>query len=106
MKKIVLVLVLGLFVSSNTYADQKNVLKCGGKYVGYNDNFLYLNWQEDEHQFKDKVLIKEKTDTSLIASLPRSDKIELNVQKKYISYSFFGKEKLVLLCKKFELNKL
>jgi hypothetical protein len=106
MMKILAVVILGFFTSSIAYADQKNVLKCGGKYVGYNDNFLYLNWQEDEHQFKDKVLIKEKTDTSLITSLPRSDKIELNVQKKYISYSFFGKEKLVLLCKKFELNKL
>ena len=98
--------VLVVFVSSNTYADQKSVLKCGGKYIGYDDKFLYLNWQEDDHKFKDKVLIKEKTDTSLIASLPRSDKIELNIKKKYISYSFFGKEKLVLLCKKFELNKL
>jgi hypothetical protein len=98
--------VLVVFVSSNTYADQKSVLKCGGKYIGYDDKFLYLNWQEDDHKFKDKVLIKEITYTSLIASLPRSDKIELNIKKKYISYSFFGKEKLVLLCKKFELNKL
>jgi hypothetical protein len=104
--KILSIVILGFFVGSIAYADQKSVLKCGGKYIGYDDKFLYLNWQEDEHKFKDKVLIKEKTETSLIASLPRSDKIELNIKKKYISYSFFGKEKLVLLCKKFELNKI
>ena len=79
MKKIVLVLVLGLFVSSNTYADQKNVLKCGGKYVGYNDNFLYLNWQENEHQFKDKVLIKDCL--NMILKTTEGGKKKLNLSK-------------------------
>ena len=80
------------------------ILMCGGKYIGYDDQFIYLNWQKDKKEFKDKLFIKDKDNGSLKVSLASSDTLTLYPNKKYISYWLYGKERLVYLCKDIKLK--
>ena len=82
----------------------QTTLMCGGKYIGYDDQFIYLNWQKDKKEFKDKLFIKDKDNGSLQVSLATSDTLMLYPNKKYISYWLYGKERLVYLCKNIKLK--
>ena len=77
---------------------------CGGKYIGYDDQFIYLNWQKDKKEFKDKLFIKDKDNGSLQVSLATSDTLTLYPNKKYLSYWLYGKERMVYLCKDIDLK--
>jgi hypothetical protein len=44
MKKLLTLLALILIFSGVAVANQ-TTLMCGGKYIGYDDQFIYLNWQ-------------------------------------------------------------
>ena len=79
-------------------------LICGGKYIGYDDQFIYLNWQKDKKEFKDKLFIKDKDNGFLQVSLATSDTLMLYPNKKYLSYWLYGKERMVYLCKDIELK--
>lgn len=103
MKNLTILLLLGFFITNVGYA-QTTTLICGGKYIGYDDEFIYLNWNKDKKIFKDKIFIRDKKDNSIIATLATSDTIRLYYKKKYLSYSLYGKEKIVYLCKNIELN--
>jgi len=82
----------------------QTTLMCGGKYIGYDDQFIYLNWQQDKHKFKDKLFIKERDNGSLKVSLASSDTLTLYPNKKYLSYWLYGKERIVYFCKDIELK--
>ena len=104
MKKIsYLILALGLLFGEIAVANQ-TTLMCGGKYIGYDDQFIYLNWQEDKKEFKDKLLIQDRANKALKVSLATSDTLMLYPNKKYLSYWLYGKKKLVYLCKDIDLK--
>jgi hypothetical protein len=92
-----------LFLSSPTFASDMTVIKCGG-YVGYDDKFIYLNWQEDKKEFRDKISIRERSDKYIMATLPTSDKIEIKNNGRYITYYVYGRERINYLCTKATLN--
>lgn len=83
---------------------KQTTLMCGGKYIGYDDQFIYLNWQQDKHKFRDKLFIKERDNGSLKVSLASSDTLTLYPNKKYLSYWLYGKERIVYFCKDIELK--
>lgn len=97
------VLFLG-WLSSGVASANQTTLMCGGKYIGYDDQFIYLNWQQDKHKFKDKLFIKERDNGSLKVSLASSDTLTLYPNKKYLSYWLYGKERIVYFCKDIELK--
>ena len=103
MKKLLTLLALFLILGGVAVANQ-TTLMCGGKYIGYDDQFIYLNWEQDKHKFKDKLFIKERDNGSLKVSLASSDTLTLYPNKKYISYWLYGKERLVYLCKNIKLK--
>ena len=104
MKKIsYLILVLGLLFAGVAVANQ-TTLMCGGKYIGYDDQFIYLNWQEDKKEFKDKLLIQDRANKALKISLATSDTLMLYPNKKYLSYWLYGKKRLVYVCKDIDLK--
>ena len=96
-------LALSLMLGEVAVANQ-TTLMCGGKYIGYDDQFIYLNWEQDKHKFKDKLFIKERDNGSLKVSLASSDTLTLYLNKKYISYWLYGKERLVYFCKDIKLK--
>ena len=95
MKKFLAFLVLSWIFGGVGNANQ-TTLMCGGKYIGYDDQFIYLNWQKDKKEFKDKLLIQDRPNKALKVSLASSDTLTLYPNKKYISYWLYGKERLVL----------
>jgi len=103
MKKIIPFLAISWMFSEVANANQ-TTLMCGGKYIGYDDQFIYLNWQHDKHKFKDKLFIKERDNGSLKVSLASSDTLTLYPNKKYLSYWLYGKERIVYFCKDIELK--
>ena len=104
MKKLFpLILVLGLLWGGKVGANQ-TTLMCGGKYIGYDDQFIYLNWQEDKKEFKDKLLIQDRANKALKISLATSDTLMLYPNKKYLSYWLYGKKRLVYVCKDIDLK--
>ena len=104
MKKIVLVLVLYLLWGAQANANM-TIIKCGG-YVGYDEKFIYLNWQADKKEFRDKILIRERSDKYIMATLPTSDKIEIKNNGRYITYYVYGRERINYLCTKVKLEHL
>ena len=104
MKKIsYLILALGLLFGEIAVANQ-TTLMCGGKYIGYDDQFIYLNWQQKKQKFKDKLFIKDKNNESLQVSLATSDTLMLYPNKKYLSYWLYGKKRIVYVCKDIDLK--
>ena len=100
MKKLFsLILVLGLLFGEIAVANQ-TILMCGGKYIGYDDQFIYINWEEYNKNFRDKLKIIDKQDTILVTKLSTSDTLVLFTKKKYLSYWLYGKERIGYLCKK------
>jgi len=97
---ITLLLLLGGAASANM-----TIIKCGG-YVGYDEKFIYLNWQEDKKQFRDKIAIRERSDKYIMATLPTSDKIEIKNNGRYITYYVYGRERINYLCTKVKLEHL
>ena len=97
---ITLLLLLGGAASANM-----TIIKCGG-YVGYDEKFIYLNWQEDKKQFRDKITIRERSDKYIMATLPTSDKIEIKNNGRYITYYVYGRERINYLCTKVKLEDL
>ncbi len=97
---ITLLLLLGGAASANM-----TIIKCGG-YVGYDEKFIYLNWQEDKKQFRDKIPIRERSDKYIMATLPTSDKIEIKNNGRYITYYVYGRERINYLCTKVKLEDL
>ena len=97
---ITLFLMLGGLASANM-----TIIKCGG-YVGYDEKFIYLNWQEDKKQFRDKIAIRERSDKYIMATLPTSDKIEIKNNGRYITYYVYGRERINYLCTKVKLEHL
>jgi hypothetical protein len=88
---------------STSFAADMTVIKCGG-YVGYDDKFIYLNWQEDQKEFRDKISIRERSDKYIMATLPTSDKIEIKNNGRYITYYVYGRERINYLCTKVKLE--
>ena len=104
MKKLLfLIFVLDLLIGGIAVANQ-TTLMCGGKYIGYDDQFIYLNWQQNKQKFKDKLFIKDKNNGSLQVSLATSDTLMLYPNKKYLSYWLYGQKRMVYLCKDIELK--
>ena len=104
MKKLLsLIFVLGLLFGEIAVANQ-TTLMCGGKYIGYDDQFIYLNWQQNKQKFKDKLFINDKNNEFLQVSLATSDTLTLYPSKKYLSYWLYGKERLVYFCKDIKLK--
>jgi hypothetical protein len=99
-----LILVLGLLWGAPANA-KMTIIKCGG-YVGYDEKFIYLNWQEDKKQFRDKISIRERSDKYIMATLPTSDKIEIKNNGRYITYYVYGRERINYLCTKVKLEDL
>ena len=100
MKKLLsLIFVLGLLFGEIAVANQ-TILMCGGKYIGYDDQFIYINWEEYNKNFRDKLKIIDKQDTILVTKLSTSDTLVLFTKKKYLSYWLYGKERIGYLCKK------
>ena len=97
---ITLFLMLGGLASANM-----TIIKCGG-YVGYDEKFIYLNWQENRKEFRDKLLIRERRDKYIMATLPTSDKIEIKNNGRYITYFVYGRERINYLCTKVKLEDL
>jgi hypothetical protein len=97
---ITLLLLLGGAASANM-----TIIKCGG-YVGYDEKFIYLNWQKDKKQFRDKIAIRERSDKYIMATLPTSDKIEIKNNGRYITYYVYGRERINYLCTKVKLEDL
>ena len=95
---ITLLLLLGGAASANM-----TIIKCGG-YVGYDEKFIYLNWQENKKQFRDKIAIRERSDKYIMATLPTSDKIEIKNNGRYITYYVYGRERINYLCTKVKLE--
>ena len=104
MKKILTFLTLFLMLGGVASANM-TVIKCGG-YVGYDDKFIYLNWQEEKKEFRDKLPIRERAEKSIMATLPTSDKIEIKNNGRYITYSVYGRERINYLCTKVKLEQL
>ena len=98
MKKVMSFLALSLMLGEVAVANQ-TTLMCGGKYIGYDDQFIYLNW--DKNKFLDKLPIIDRADSLLVTSLPSSEKLFLNTKKKFLSYWLNGKERIGYLCKTF-----
>ena len=95
-----------LLFSKPAFAANMTVIKCGG-YVGYDDKFIYLNWQEDQKEFRDKLPIRERAEKYIMATLPTSDKIEIKKNVRYyITYSVYGRERINYLCTKVKLEQL
>ena len=69
-----ILLIILLFLQAPVFAANMNIIKCGG-YVGYDEKFIYLNWQEDKKQFRDKISIRERSDKYIMATLPRSEEV-------------------------------
>jgi hypothetical protein len=91
---------------STSFAADMTVIKCGG-YVGYDDKFIYLNWKEDQKEFRDKLPIRERAEKYIMATLPTSDKIEIKKNVRYyIAYSVYGRERINYLCTKVKLEQL
>ena len=104
MKKLLfLIFVLDLLIGGIAVANQ-TTLMCGGKYIGYDDQFIYLNWQKDKKEFKDKLFIQDRPNKALKVSLATSDTLTLYPSKKYLSYWLYGKERLVYFCKDIKLK--
>ena len=100
MKKLFsLILILGLLWAGGASA-KKTTLMCGGKYIGYDDQFIYINWEEYNKNFRDKLKIIDKQDRILVTKLSTSDTLVLFTKKKYLSYWLYGKERIGYLCKK------
>ena len=104
MKNFFLLTLILILIFSGVAVANQTTLMCGGKYIGYDDQFIYLNWEQDKHKFKDKLFIKERDNGSLKVSLASSDTLTLYPNKKYISYWLYGKERLVYLCKDIKLK--
>jgi predicted nucleotidyltransferase len=107
MKKLISTIVfIFIFIFPNTsFAADMTIIKCGG-YVGYDDKFIYLNWQEDKKEFRDKLPIRERAEKYIMATLPTSDKIEIKKNGRYITYSVHGRERINYLCRKAKLEQL
>ena len=103
MKKLLTILVLVLMWTETIRAEQITLM-CGGKYIGYDDQFIYLNWQKNKKKFKDKLLIQDRPNKALKVSLATSDTLTLYPSKKYLSYWLYGKERLVYFCKNIDLK--
>ena len=54
-----ILLIILLFLQAPVFAANMNIIKCGG-YVGYDEKFIYLNWQADKKEFRDKISIRER----------------------------------------------
>ena len=93
-------LIFLLIFSFTTFANEKNLMMCGGSIISYDNQYIYLNFDKEKHKFNDKVYIKENSNNILSASLPSTEKIEINLEKMYLSYSILGKDKIKSLCKK------
>ena len=105
MKKLLTFLTLFLMLGGAASANM-TVIKCGG-YVGYDDKFIYLNWQEDQKEFRYKLPIRERAEKYIMATLPTSDKIEIKKNVRYyIAYSVYGRERINYLCRKVKLEQL
>ena len=102
MRIILLALVLALMWGARANANM-TIIKCGG-YVGYDEKFIYLNWQEDKKQFRDKISIRERSDKYIMATLPTSDKIEIKNNGRYITYYVYCRERINYLCTKVKLE--
>lgn len=102
MKKILIILSLFLIFGEVANANM-TIIKCGG-YVGYDEKFIYLNWQENKKQFRDKIAIRERSDKYIMATLPTSDKIEIKNNGRYITYYVYGRERINYLCTKVKLE--
>ena len=100
-----ILLIILLFLQAPVFAANMTVIKCGG-YVGYDEKFIYLNWQEDKKQFRDKISIRERSDKYIMATLPTSDKIEIKNNGRYITYYVYGRERINYLCTKVKLEQL
>ena len=103
MKKLLTLLALFLILGGVGNANQITLM-CGGKYIGYDDQFIYLNWQKDKKVFKDKLLIQDRPNKALKVSLATSDTLTLYPSKKYLSYWLYGKERIVYFCKDIDLK--
>ena len=104
MTKLISIMLLGLLWGAPANANM-TIIKCGG-YVGYDEKFIYLNWQEDKKQFRDKISIRERSDKYIMATLPTSDKIEIKNNGRYITYYVYGRERINYLCTKVKLEHL
>ena len=104
MKKIVKYLCLFILIGEIANANM-NIIQFGG-YVGYDEKYIYLNWQEDKKQFRDKIAIRERSDKYIMATLPTSDKIEIKNNGRYITYYVYGRERINYLCTKVKLEDL
>ena len=102
-KKLITILVL-VFAWTETIRAEQITLMCGGKYIGYDDQFIYLNWQKEKKEFKDKLLIQDRPNKALKVSLATSDTLTLYPNKKYLSYWLYGKERIVYFCKNIDLK--
>ena len=100
-----ILLIILLFLQAPVFAANMNIIKCGG-YVGYDEKFIYLNWQENKKQFRDKIAIRERSDKYIMATLPTSDKIEIKNNGRYITYYVYGRERINYLCTKVKLEDL
>ena len=105
MKKLLTLLALFLILGGVAVANQ-TTLMCGGKYIGYDDQFIYLNWQADKKEFRDKISIRERSNKYIMATLPTSDKIEIKNNGRYITYYVYGRERINYLCTKVKLEHL
>ena len=100
-----ILLIILLFLQAPVFAANMNIIKCGG-YVGYDEKFIYLNWQADKKEFRDKISIRERSDKYIMATLPTSDKIEIKNNGRYITYYVYGRERINYLCTKVKLEHL
>jgi len=94
-----MILVLVFVWTGVARAEEQIILMCGGKYIGYDDQFIFLNWQKDRNKFKDKLFIIDRIDNFLVTTLPTAEKLLLNTKRKYLSYWLNGKERIGYLCK-------
>ena len=104
MKNFFLLTLILILIFSGVAVANQTTLMCGGKYIGYDDQFIYLNWQEDKKEFKDKLLIQDRANKALKVSLATSDTLMLYPNKKYLSYWLYGKKRLVYVCKDIDLK--
>ena len=104
MKKIIYLTLVLVLMRGGLAESNQTTLMCGGKYIGYDDQFIYLNWLKNKKEFKDKLFIQDRTNKALKVSLATSDTLILHPSKKYLSYWLYGKERLVYLCKNIDLK--
>ena len=104
MKNFFLLTLILILIFSGVAVANQTTLMCGGKYIGYDDQIIYLNWQKDKKVFKDKLLIQDKPNKALKVSLATSDTLTLYPSKKYLSYWLYGKERIVYFCKDIDLK--